>query len=320
MNILIIGGAGVVGQKLARNLAGRGTLRGREITKLVLADLTEAATFEAPFALETAICDMTDPASLAAVLTDEVDVVYLLAAVVSAHAETDFDLGYRVNVHGTWAVLERARALGTAPVLVFSSSIAAYGGEVPQPYTDNSALNPQISYGVQKAMGELLVQDYARRGFIDGRGFRLPTISVRPGKANLAASSFMSSIFREPLQGLPANCPVDADFPHFYLSPKQCAENLVRGAELDREALGRNCVMTMPGRVWTIRQMIDAMTAVAGLEPAKLITWEPQPEIAPILDGWRLDIRPQKALKLGLEADACFEDNIRYFLDEDLPA
>jgi len=320
MNIVIIGGAGLIGQKLARALAARGTLRSRPIARLTLADITDPATVEAPFPVTSLSCDITDPASVAAAIPQDTDVIYLLAAIVSAHAEEDFDFGYKVNMTGTLNVLEHARAMGTAPALVFTSSIAVFGGEVPQPFTDHSALNPQISYGAQKAIGEILVNDYARRGFIDGRGFRLPTISVRPGKPNRAASGFMSSIFREPLQGQPANCPVDPDFPHFYLSPRQCVANLITGAEIPREALGKNPTMTMPGRVWTIRQMIDAMTAVAGPAPARLITWEPQPELAPILDGWRLDIRPEKAARLGLAPDASFEDNIRYFLEDDLPA
>ena len=215
-------------------------------------------------------------------------------------------------------MLERCRALKTRPVVVFTSSIAVFGGEVPQPYNDHSALNPQISYGAQKAIGELLLNDYTRRGFVDGRGFRLPTISVRPGKPNRAASGFMSSILREPLQGQPANCPVDRDFPHFYLSPRKCVENLIKGADLPQADLGKHPTMTMPGQVWTIGQMIDAMTAVAGPEPAKLITWNPQPEIDEILKGWRMDLRPQKAAGLGLEADKSFEENIRYFLEDDL--
>ncbi|MFW2542229.1 D-erythronate dehydrogenase [Primorskyibacter sp. 2E107] len=319
MNVLIIGGGGMVGQKLARKLASLGELNGKPISKLTLADINDPARIDAPFPVDYTTCDISDRASVDATIPADVDVIYLLAAVVSAHAEEDFDFGYKINMYGTINVLERARALGTRPRLVFTSSIAVFGGEVPQPFTDNSALNPQISYGAQKLIGELLVEDYSRKGFIDGRGFRLPTISVRPGAPNRAASGFMSSIFREPLQGQPANCPVDPDFTHFYLSPQQCVENLVTAAEIDEEAFGKRRCMTMPGRVWTIQQMIDAMTAVAGPEPAKLITWNPQPEIQGILDGWRNDIRPEKAETLGLKADNSFEDNIRYFLEDDLP-
>jgi nucleoside-diphosphate-sugar epimerase len=210
--------------------------------------------------------------------------------------------------------------LQTKPVVVFTSSIAVYGGEVPDPIVDHTFLNPQTSYGAQKAMGELLVNDFSRKGYIDGRGFRLPTISVRPGKPNRAASSFMSSILREPLNGQEAICPVSDDFPHFYLSPRKCVENLIRGAEVNEEDLGQNRCMMMPGRTWTIRQMIEALTVVAGPEPAKLIKFEAQPMIEEICKGWRFDLRPEKALKLGLSADESFEDNIRYYLEDDKPA
>ena len=319
MNILIIGGGGVVGQKLAASLVSRGTLRGKEITRIVLADVVDPAPVPAEFDVQTTRCDIADPSSVASVVTEETDVIYLLAAIVSAHAEEDFDAGWRINMAGTSNVLERARALGTKPVVVFTSSIAVYGGEVADPIIDDSFLNPQTSYGAQKAVGELLVNDYSRKGFIDGRAFRLPTISVRPGKPNRAASSFMSSILREPLNGQEAICPVDEDFPHYYLSPRTCVENLVKGAELDAADLGMNRAMMMPGQMWTIRQLIDAMTAVAGPEPASLIRWEAQPEIKRIVKGWRFDLRPEKALKLGLEADVSFEDNIRYYLEDDKP-
>ena len=318
MKVLIIGGGGLVGQKLARRLAERGELRGERIDAMILADVVDPAPVEAGFPVDLVSCDISDKASVEAAIPDDVDVIYLLAAIVSGQAETDLDLGYRVNMTGTWNVLERCRAMGTCPVVVFTSSIAVNGGEVPQPYGDTTFLNPQTSYGAQKAIGELLVNDYSRRGLIDGRAFRLPTISIRPGKANKAASSFMSSIFREPLQGQTANCPVDEDFNHYYLSPRRCVENLVKGAEIEAAAMGKNRAMVMPGRVLTIRQMIDAMTAVAGPEPAKLITWEKEPEIEPILAGWRMDITADRAMALGLEADESFEDNVRYFLEDDV--
>lgn len=320
MNILIIGGGGVVGQKLAHKLAGRGTLRGKTISKIVLADINDPAPVQAPFPVETRTCNIADAASVAEVVTEDINVIYLLAAIVSAHAEEDFDLGWQINMMGTLNVLERARALGTKPVVVFTSSIAVYGGEVPDPIIDHSFLNPQTSYGAQKAVCELLLNDYSRKGFVDGRGFRLPTISVRPGKPNRAASSFMSSILREPLNGQEAICPVEDDFLHYYLSPRKCVENLVKGAELKAEDLGQNRCMMMPGRMWSIRQLIDAMDAVVGPEAAKLIRWEAQPEIQRIVKGWRFDLRPEKSVKLGLEADASFQDNIRYYLEDDKPS
>jgi len=320
MNVLIIGGGGFVGQKLARALVARGELNGHSINSINLVDVMEPGAVDGgAIAVNTSICDITNTASVAEAVTADIDVIYLLAAIVSAHAEEDFDAGWSINMMGTLNVLERARELGTKPRVVFTSSIAVYGGEVPDPIIDHTFLNPQTSYGAQKAVGELLINDYSRKGFIDGVGFRLPTISVRPGKPNRAASSFMSSILREPLNGQEAVCPVDADFPHYYLSPRKCIENLIKGAELKAEDLGQNRCMMMPGRMWTIGQLIDAMNAVAGPEPAKLIKWEAQPEIQKIVKGWRFDLRPEKALKLGLTADDSFEDNIRYYIEDDRP-
>jgi len=319
MNILIIGGGGVVGQKLAHALAAKGTLRGAPITGMTLADINDPASVDAPFPVATTRCDIADPASVAQAITKDTDVIYLLAAIVSAQAEEDFETGMKINLFGTHNVVERCRALGTSPVVVFSSSIAIYGGEAEDPLGDHTYPNPQSSYGMQKAIGELLINDYSRRGFIDGRAFRLPTISVRPGAPNRAASSFMSSILREPLNGQEAVCPVDGDFLHYYLSPRKCVENLIKGAELQGDDIGENRVMQMPGRTWSINQLIEAMTAVAGPEPAKLIRWDPQPEIKRIVLGWRWDIHATKAERLGLSADASFEDNVRYYLEDDKP-
>ena len=320
MKVLILGGGGVIGQKLAQSLALRGELRGKELTKIVLADIVTPAPVSAPFPVETTTCDIANPASVTACIDADTDVIYVLAAIVSSHAEEDFDLGYKINMTGTINVLERARALGTKPVVVFTSSLAVFGGEVPDPIVDHTLLNPQSSYGTQKAIGELLLNDYSRKGFIDGRGFRLPTISVRPGKPNRAASSFMSSILREPLNGQEAVCPVEEDFLHYYLSPRKCVENLIKGAELAEEDLGQNRNMMMPGKIWSVRQLIDAMTAVVGPEPAKLIRWEADAAIQYIVKGWRFDQAPEKSIKLGLTADDSFEDNIRYYLEDDKPS
>ena len=320
MKICIIGGGGLVGQKLAKELAARGTLEGQTIDTLVLADVVDPAPIAADFTVERVTCDITDTASVAKLVDADTDVIYLLAAIVSGQAEEEFELGYDINMFGIRNVLERVRALGHKPTVVFTSSIAVFGGDVPDPITDNSYLNPQTSYGAQKAMGELLINDYSRKGFIDGRAFRLPTISVRPGKPNRAASGFMSSIFREPLQGQEAVCPVGRDFPHYYLSPRKCIENLIKGAEVKAEDIGQNRAMTMPGRTWTIGQMIDAMTAVTGPQAETLIKFEEQPAVWDIVKGWRFDIHADKALSLGLEADESFEDNIRHFIADDKAA
>lgn len=321
MNIVIIGGGGFLGQKLAHALVARGTLDGDPIRRITLADVNPPAGIgDASVPVDTTLCDITDPASIARVVTSDTHVIYHLAAVVSAHAEAEFEDGMQINLFGTYNILERCRNLGTAPRVIFTSSIAVYGGEVPDPITETSLLNPQTSYGTQKAIGELLVNDYARKGYVDGRGVRLPTISIRPGKPNRAASSFMSSILREPLNGQEANCPVDEDFLHYYLSPRRCVENLIRTAEIPADDLGRNRILQMPGRTLSIRQMIDAMTAVAGPEPARSITWQPDDAIRSIVGGWRFDIHADRALALGMEADAGFEDNVRYYIEDDRPS
>ncbi|MGH1414204.1 MAG: D-erythronate dehydrogenase [Pelagimonas sp.] len=319
MKVLILGGGGFLGRKLALSLADRQELRGSKIDQMVLADIVDPKPIDAPFEMEYQRCDISDPASVATCVDAEIDVIYLLAAVVSAHAEQDLDSGIQANIMGVLNVLERCRELETCPVVVFTSSIAVFGGDTPQPFNDYSLPNPQTSYGAQKMIGEYLITDYSRRGLIDGRGFRLPTITVRPGKPNRAASSFMSGIFREPLNGETANCPVEPDFKQLYLSPRKCVENLVKGAELDAVDLGQNRCLTMPGKTWTIAEMIEAMTQVAGPAAATRITWNKQPEIDGILKGWHMDIHPERGLALGLEADESFEDNIRIYLEDDAP-
>lgn len=319
MKVLILGGGGVIGQKLGRKLAATGTLRGQPIAEICLADLGEPAAIDSAIPVQRRVCDIADRAQVDATITPDTDVIFLLAAVVSSHAEADFEAGLNANFFGFLNVVERCRSLGTNPVVVFSSSLAVFGGEVPDPIEDWTLLNPQTSYGTQKAIGELLLNDYSRRGYLRGRGFRLPTISVRPGKPNRAASSFLSSIVREPLNGETAICPVGTDFPHYFLSPRRCVENLIRGAELEQDALGQNCCMIMPGQRWTVAEMIEALTDIAGPEPAKLIRFEEQPDVEKIVMGWRYDFRPEKALALGLTADDDYRDNIRYYLEDDKP-
>lgn len=318
MRVLITGGGGFLGVKLARALAKQGRIRGREITHMVQADLFAPEPVAAPFKVEGLALDIADRAAVDAAFAARPDAVFHLAAVVSGQAEAEFDIGLRVNLHGTLNLLEAARAAGNQPIFVFTSSVAVYGGEIPELIDDFTILNPQTSYGAQKAAGELMVTDYSRKGFIDGRGLRLPTVTVRPGKPNAAASSFMSSIFREPLQGESANCPVSEDYPIWLSAPRTVVANLAHAAEPQAEDWGENRCLALPGITRTVREMVDAMTNVAGPEAAGRITWNPDPFVQKICDGWRAHLKTDKALRLGFRQDESFEDNIRWFLEDDI--
>ena len=322
MRVIIIGGGGMLGRKLALALGARGEIGGRAVSHLALADIIAPSPVEASFPVTTHRLDITDRAAVEAVLsegaTGGAEIIYHLAAIVSAQSESEFDLGMRVNLMGSINVFEAARALGTCPKLVFTSSNAVYGGDIPEMIEDWTALNPQTSYGAEKAAAEMLLTDFSRRGFIDGRGLRLPTISIRPGKPNKAASSFMSSIFREPLQGREAICPVGPDYPHSYLSPRRCVENLIIAAEVEAEALGMNRCFALPGRMHLIGDMVEDMRRVAGDAAVELIRWEPDRSVQKIVLGWKAHFNPAKALALGFVRDDSFEDNIRFFLEDDI--
>lgn len=316
-HVLITGGGGFIGQKLAHRLAQDGQLNGQEISAMTLVDLGVPAQPEAPFPIHAKALDISDAGAVDGLMTQPFDVIYHLAAVVSGAAEADFDLGLRVNLMGTLNLLLAARKAGNFPLVVYASSVAVHGGEAPDPVTDGIELNPQTSYGAQKAMGELLLNDMSRKGFIDGRGLRLPTVSIRPGKANAAASSFMSGIFREPLQGQPSNCPVSKDFHVWHTAPRTIIENLLHAAQVEGAAFGPNRNINLPGRTDTIGEMIAAMTRVAGPEAEARITWNSDPVIEGIVLGWRNRFAPDKGLRLGFKADETFEDSVRWFLEDD---
>ncbi|KAI3600792.1 D-erythronate dehydrogenase (NAD+) [Cupriavidus necator H850] len=319
MNVLITGGAGFLGLQLARLLLQRGTLNldGQPVAidRLTLLDVV------APQGLDDARVrvvtgDLSDPAVLRQAIDKDTGAVFHLAAVVSGQAEADFDLGMRVNLDASRALLETCRELGHQPRVLFTSSVAVYGGQLPPVVQDDTALSPQSSYGVQKAIGELLLSDYSRRGFVDGRVLRLPTISVRPGKPNAAASSFASGIIREPLSGVSANCPVAPDTPLWLLSPRAAVAALVNGIELAGERLGNRRVVNLPGLSVTAAGMVDALRRVAGDAVADRVTWEREARVENIVGTWPAAWNAERAQSLGFQSDASFDEVIRAYMED----
>lgn len=318
MRVLITGGAGFIGKKLAQRLLERGELGGRAIDKLVLFDVAHAEGLPVDRRLETRAGDITRAGVVFDLLGSRYDAIYHLAAVVSGAAEVDFDLGMAVNLDGTRHVLEAARHLCRGTRLVFASSIAVFGGDMPDVIRDDTHLTPQTSYGAQKAAGELLVADYGRKGFIDGRSLRLPTIVVRPGRPNKAASTFASSIVREPLAGEEAVCPVTPETSMYVLSPRRVVDALVHAMELPAEAFGMTRSLTLPGLTYTIREMVDALERVAGRSVVERIRWEPDPLIQTIVNGWAYRVAADRARAMGFAADEGLEAVIRQHIEDEL--
>jgi len=322
MRIVITGGAGFIGKKLARALLQRGelaTAAGKEpIDSLVLFDVVHAEGLPEDRRLQTITGDITDAAEVRRLIGDEVGGVFHLAAIVSADAEQNFDLGMAVNLGGTRNVLEACRALPRPVRLVFASSVAVYGGEVPDVLDDGTILTPQTSYGMQKAASELLLNDYGRKGFVDGRALRLPTIVVRPGKPNKAASTFASSIIREPLAGQEAVCPVERDAAMYILSPRRVVEALLHAFELPAEAFGMARMLTLPGITASIGEMVDALREVAGENVVRRIRWEPDPVIQKIVAGWPARFDARRARAMGFQADASFTEIVRAHIEDEL--
>lgn len=325
MHVVITGGAGFIGKKLARALLERGRLTGADgqvgtIEKLTIADLVapEPGALPDDSRLAVRTGDFSSAEAVASLLGADTGVVFHLAAVVSGGAEADFDLGMQVNLHGSLQLLEACRRLGSCPKLVFASSVAVYGGDMPAVIEDRTALNPQTSYGTQKAAVELLVNDYSRRGFIDGRALRLPTIVVRPGKPNKAASSFASSIMREPLEGREYVCPVSEQTGVWVLSPRRVVAAFIHAAELPAADWGPNRAVALPGLTVSVREMVDTLAAVAGERVAGRIRWQPDPVIEKIVYGWATRFEPVRGRQLGFQADADFAAIVRGFIEDEL--
>jgi len=307
MKVVITGGGGFLGSRLAKALLAGGTLAGsdgapQKISKLTLLDRA-FPPLPSDERLETIEGDISDARVVARAIAPDTGSIFHLAAVVSGAAEADFDLGMRVNLDGMRRVLEQARKCTRPPRVVFSSSVAAFGGDLPEVLDDSTTPTPQTSYGSQKVMGEYLVSDLSRKGYIDGRSLRLPTIVVRPGKPNAAASSFASAVIREPLSGVDYECPLPPETGVWLLSPRRVTEAFVHAHELAASAWGWNRVVNLPGITVSVAEMMQAMSKIAGAETAKRVRWKPDARIEAIVRGWPVRFATPRALALGFRPD-----------------
>jgi D-erythronate 2-dehydrogenase len=323
MKVLIIGGAGMVGRKLAERLAKDGRIGNREIGELSLYDVVAPiAPKGAKFPVKTATGDLPAKGETDKLVAGKPDVIFHLAAIVSGEAEQEFDKGYRINLLGTQNLLESVRHMyekdATKPRVVFTSSIAVFGAPFPEKIYDEFHHTPLTSYGTQKAIGELLLADYTRKGMLDGIGIRLPTICVRPGTPNKAASGFFSNICREPLAGNEAVLPVSDDVMHWHASPRAAVGFLLHAATIDGEKVGPRRNLTMPGLPATIGQQIDALRKVGGDKVVARIRREPDPFIQKIVAGWPRNFDAKRAMSLGFKAETSFEEIVRIHIDDEL--
>ena len=327
MRVVITGGAGFLGSRLARKILERGTLAGSDgaqqsVRELVLFDIAPAVGFDDP-RVKVVAGDVADPETIRKLIGSDTQSVFHLAAIVSGQAEAEFDLGMRINFDATRHLLEALRAQPLPARLVFSSSLAVFGAtgpdDMPDVIRDDTALTPLSSYGVQKAMGELLVNDYSRKGFVDGRALRLPTITVRPGKPNAAASSFASGIIREPLNGVLSVVPVGPDTRMWILSPRTVIDCLMIGHDVDASAFGRFRSVSVPGMQMRVGDMADALRRVAGPEVAARVQWKLDPRVDRIVSTWPSNFDCEKGRSLGMKADDNFDDIIRAHIADERP-
>jgi D-erythronate 2-dehydrogenase len=321
MKVLIVGAAGMIGRKLAARLGADARIGDSAISHLLLHDVVppEPPVNDAA-SCEIVASDLGEPGAVARILEGRPDVIFHLAAVLSGEAESDFDKGYRVNVDGTRSLFEGIRHVGDGyrPRVVFSSTIAVFGKPFPPAIDDDFLSAPLTSYGTEKAICELMLSDYSRRGFFDGIGIRLPTICVRPGKPNKAASGFWSNIIREPLNGQEAILPVSEDIRHWFASPRSAVEFLLRAAALDTGLLGDRRNLSMPGLSATVGEQIEALAKVAGASVAARIRREPDKAIRQIIDGWPERFEAKRATALGFVAEKSFEEIIRIHIEDEL--
>ncbi|MEB3752764.1 D-erythronate dehydrogenase [Acinetobacter sp. MD2(2019)] len=319
MNVLITGGTGFIGKQIAARLLKQGQMqidgKNQEINKIILFDAFAGEEIPQHQKIQVVTGDITDKNTLETLLSD-IDIVWHLAAVVSSAAEADFDLGMQVNLYGLLNILDILRHQKRHVRFIFASGCAVFGGELPDIVNDQTVVTPSSSYGMQKAVCELLVADYSRKGFIDGRVLRLPTIVVRPGKPNKAASTFFSSIIREPLKGETAICPVQADTPVFITSPRRCVDAMLHAASLPAKRLGNKRIIPLPGLTVTVADMLQALEQVAGPEAVELVQWQEDESIQRIVQSWPAYIDAPYAESLGFQADANFSEIIQSHIQD----
>ena len=324
MRVLVTGGAGFLGSRLVNALLARGTVTGssgdeQSIDEVLVADIAPPPR---PFAddkrLKTRYGDFSEADAVHQLIDRDTGVVFHLAAIVSGEAEENFDKGMRINLGGTQKILEACRQRADCPRVVFASSVAVYGGDMPDVLDDMTPLTPQTSYGAQKAMSELLVNDYSRKGFIDGRALRLPTIVVRAGKPNAAASSFASSIIREPLQGTEVDCPVSGKTGVWLLSPRRVVAAFIHAADLASDAWGASRSVALPGMTVSVEEMLAALARVAGEGVAARVRFKPDPFIEKIVYGWPTRFTTERGELMGFRADERFDEIIEAFIEDEL--
>ena len=324
MKVLVTGGTGFLGRRLVSALLARGAVCGadgaeHEIERIVVSDIGPGiAPLPDDPRIDLRLGDFSEPGAAESLVDAGTGAIFHLAAVVSGEAEQSFELGMRINFHTSVRLLDAVRTRGHCPRLVFTSSVAAYGGDMPEIIEDSTILTPQTSYGSQKAAVELLLNDYSRKGFVDGRALRLPTVVVRPGKANAAASSFASAIIREPLEGRAYTCPVAEETGVWLLSPRRVIDSFLHAASLPSEALGMNRALALPGMTVTVGEMVAGLREVAGDRVVGRLNFERDPFIEKIVYGWATRFRPERALALGFAPDEDFRSVVDAFIEDDL--
>jgi len=316
-----MGGAGMIGQKLLNLILKKEEINNEKISEITLFDIIDA-----PYPQDTNILinstsgDISDEKVSKNLVSSRPDIIFHLAAIVSGQAEQEFDLGWNINAKGSWGLFEAIRQQGEnyCPRLIFTSSIAVFGAPFPEKIPDDFFTTPLTSYGAQKAISELLLADYSRKNMVDGVSIRLPTICVRPGKPNLAASGFFSGIIREPLNGQEAILPVNTDVRHWHATPRAAAGFLIHAAEIDSSKLNDRITLNMPGLSVTVQEQIDALQSVAGSDVVKLIKHRPDPTIQKIVSGWARDFDTRRSIELGFKAETSFEEIIKTYIEDDL--